>query len=74
MASVIQAARKASHSFAPAFGKKSNLPASAAAAITLPAPPAMSPTSQAITARPTRITIDWKRSVTATDHMPPQIV
>src|SRR5688572_33229165 len=74
MASVIHAARKASHSLLPPLGQNSNLPASEAAAITLPAPPAMSPTSQATRLRPTRITTDWKRSVSATDHIPPQIV
>jgi hypothetical protein len=74
MASVIQAARNASHSLAPPLGQNSNLPASAAAAITLPVPPAMSLTSQAIATRPTRITTDWNRSVIATDHMPPQMV
>ena len=58
----------------PPFGKNSNLPASEAAAITLPAPPAMSPTSQATAARPTRMITDWNRSVIATDHMPPQMV
>ena len=74
MASVIHAARKASHSLAPAFGQNSNLPASEAAAMTLAGPPAMSPTSQATAVRPTRITTDWNRSVRATDHMPPKMV
>src|SRR5687767_805630 len=74
MASVIHAARKASHSLLPPFGQNSNLPASDAAAITLPAPPAMSLTSQATPVRPRRITTDWKRSVSATDHIPPQSV
>ncbi len=34
----------------------------------------MSPTSQATAVRPIRMTTDWKRSVSATDHMPPQMV
>ncbi len=74
MASVKNAVLNASHSLAPPFGQNSNLPASAAAAITLPGPPAMSPTNQAMTARPRMIITDWKRSVIATDHIPPQTV
>jgi len=50
------------------------LPASEAAAITLPVPPAMSPTTQAMISMPTTIITDWNRSVKATDHMPPQMV
>ncbi len=34
----------------------------------------MSPTTQATSTTPTMIITDWKRSVIATDHMPPQIV
>ena len=74
IASVSHAVPNASHSLAPPFGQKSNLPASAAAAITLPAPPAMSPTTQATSVTPMMIITDWKRSVSATDHMPPHTV
>ena len=74
MASVIQAAMNHSHSLVPPLGKKSNRLASAAAAMTFAGPPAMSPTSQAIAARPARMITDWKRSVMATDHMPPNKV
>ena len=34
----------------------------------------MPPTSQATATSPIRITTVWKRSVSATDHMPPQMV
>src|SRR6185503_3801827 len=55
IAIVTHAALNQSHSFSPALGKKSNLPASAAAVITLPVPPAMSLTSQATAVRPSTI-------------------
>jgi len=45
-----------------------------ACAITFDGPPAMSPTSHATRNRPTMITTVWNRSVSATDHMPPNIV
>ena len=73
-AKVIQAATNASHSFASPLGQNWSLPASEAAVITLPAPPAMSPTSPATAHRPMKITTVWNRSVMAIDHMPPQIV
>ena len=63
-----------SHSVQSPCGKNANLSASIAACTTTPAPPAMSAISQATAARPTRITTVWNRSVSATDHMPPQIV
>src|SRR5436190_1567403 len=74
IASVRNAVTKASHSLAPPLGQNSNFPASAAAAMTLPGPPAMSPTNQAMIPRPTMIMTDWKRSVMATDHIQPQMV
>ena len=74
IASVRNAVTKASHSRAPPLGQNPNFPASATAPITLPAPPAMSPTNQAMIPRPTMIITDWNRSVIATDHMPPQMV
>ena len=58
----------------PAAGKKSNLPSAEACAITFEAPPAMSPTRNATSVSPIRITTVCSRSVNATDHMPPKIV
>ena len=58
MASVRNAVTKASHSLVPPFGQNSKRPACAEAAITLPGPPAMSPTTQATIARPTMIITD----------------
>ena len=45
-----------------------------ARSITLPAPPAMSPAKKASTSRPTTRMIICRKSVTATDHMPPKSV
>ncbi|MNS92597.1 hypothetical protein D3C72_1267400 [compost metagenome] len=45
-----------------------------AKATTLSAPPAMSPANIAMTARPMTRMIIWMKSVTATDHMPPNSV
>ena len=58
MASVRNAVVNASHSLVPPLGQNSKRPASADAAITLPGPPAMSPTIQATMARPTMIITD----------------
>ncbi len=55
-------------------GNITSLPSAAACEITLPAPPARSPTSKATSVRPIRITTVWNRSVKATDHMPPKMV
>src|SRR5262245_35615997 len=74
IASVAQAAANVSHSLVPPLGQNSNLPASAAAEMTLDGPPAMLPTRIATAVRPIRMTTVWKRSVSATDHIPPQIV
>src|SRR5256885_11747450 len=70
IASVRRAVTKPSHSLVPPLGQNSNFDASAAAAMIVPGPPAMSPTNQAMTPRPTMIMTDWNRSVMATDHIP----
>ena len=45
-----------------------------ARSMTLSAPPAMSLANQARITRPSTRMIIWMKSVTATDHMPPQSV
>jgi hypothetical protein len=74
MASVIHAAANQSHSFAPPFGQNSNLPASTAAEMTFVGPPARLPTKSATAVSPIRMITVWKRSVSATDHIPPHRV
>ena len=55
-------------------GQKRNMSRLTARSITLPAPPAMSAAKTASTTSPTTRMIIWMKSVTATDHIPPQSV
>ncbi len=71
---VIHAAVNQSISFNSGAGNRLNFPASDAWLSTVPTPPTMPLTSTAMYTMPTRITIIWMKSVTATDHMPPHMV
>ena len=68
---VRKAANSAMTSFASKEGSTTNLPSPAAADTTRSKPPAWPPSSTAMYSRPSTMITVWKRSVSATAHMPP---
>ena len=71
---VIHAVTKPMTSIGLNAGQNENLPEAAACATTAPTPPAWPDTSQPMYSMPITMMIIWMKSVTATDHMPPNSV
>ncbi len=71
---VIQAVTNPITSIGLNAGQNENLPAADACAITVATPPAWPETSQPMYIMPITMMIIWMKSVTATDHIPPNSV
>ena len=71
---VMAAAMKNTMSWNEGSGRKRNRSLLTAKSNTLSAPPARSAANTAMIDKPTTRMIIWKKSVTATDHMPPKSV